>query len=314
MESTDPKLSINPAPSLRSQTYVPTTQLLQLTNFNSTQLSDALRTLSNQLGIGASAARKILEWMATTGKIASYADFKVLMSDEGQLLAQARVNQAPRPDEFKARPIVNTANEEIIANRNTTNIYRASLNKDIQGDFAPRPTKTAAEKPEAIPLERQILSQLITSPKAFASWLVNNRTAFIILRTDPALAYTLAALANPRVQMSPLMLAELAKLLAQMIKLKQGKSVTESVDDVAAEDREQDVLLAENDRGTSVVGGVRNAVSGSPVAPLKDFLLEAERFAEEEIANLWSLTLRKEKEVGQEVMARFAKLQSRRKK
>ncbi len=314
MESIDPKAAINTAPSLRSQTYVPTTQLLQLTNFNSSQLSDALRTLSNQLGIGASAARKILEWMATTGKIASYADFKVLMTDEGQLLAQARVNQAPRADEFKARPIVNTASEEIIANRNTTNIFRAALNQDIQGDFAPRPTKISADKPESIPLERQILSQLITSPKAFASWLVNNRTAFITLRTDPALTYLLTALANPRVQMSPLMLAELAKLLAQMIKLKQGKSVAESVDDVAAEEKEQEILLAENDRGTSVVGGVRNAVSNQPVAPLKDFLLEAERFAEEEIANLWSLTLRKEKEVEQEVMTRFAKLQGRRKK
>ncbi len=315
MESIEPNSSINSSPSLRSQNYVSTTQLLQLTNFDSSQLSDALRVLSSQLGISPSAARKILEWMASTGKIASYADFKTLMTDEKQLFVQARKAELPRNDEFRARQAKDIAREENIANKNSANIFRAALNQDIKGDFAPRNTANKANLvPEQIPLERQILSQLVTSPKTFVSWLVNNRAAFVTLKANPQLAYLLAALANPKIQMSPLMLAEIAKVLAQIIRLKQGKSVSESADDIAAEDKEQDILLTENDRSHNVVGGVRNAVSSLPVAPLKDFLLEAERFAEEEIANLWSLTLRKEKEVEQEVMTRFARLQSRTRK
>ena len=41
---------------------------------------------------------------------------------------------------------------------------------------------------------------------------------------------------------------------------------------------------------------------------LRDFLIEAERFAEEEVANLWSLTLKKEKELEKKVKQGINKL------
>ncbi len=288
--------------------FIPTTDLLKLTNFDSKQLGDALRLLSSELGISASAARKILYKMASSGKIASFADLKAFMSEQSPI---ARPLQAP--DRFQRTSQV-VDQQNAVANRNSANIFRAGLRIDMPQ--APS-NFTAAQStdntsPEQLPVERQILSQLVTSPKAFASWLVNNRAAFASLQTNPRVTYLLTALANPNLQMSPLMLAELAKLLAVLAKLKLGNSASETLDEVATDDKEQEILLEENDRGHNVVDGVRNAISTKAVTPLKDFLLEAERFAEEEIANLWSLTLKKEKAVEQEVLSRFDKLSKQR--
>jgi len=306
MESLDPlqKSSSASLPLASKTSFVPTTDLLKLTSFDSKQLGDALRMLSSELGISASAARKILYKMASSGKIANFGDLKAFMTEQAPTARPAQ-----RPDTF-TKTAATPANQEIIANRNSANIFRAGLRADMPhaaSDFAP--VHQAAENPEPVIAERQILSQLVTSPKTFASWLVNNKAAFISLQNNPRVTYLLTALANPNLPMSPLMLSELAKLLAALIKLKQGKSVTESIDET--EDREQEILLAQSDRSHSVVGGVRDAISAKAVTPLKDFLLEAERFAEEEIANLWSLALKKDKAVEQEVMSRIDKLNKR---
>lgn len=283
-------------------TFVSTTDLLKLTNFDSKQLGDALRMLSRDLGISASAARKILYKMAASGKIASYSELRSFMLNQAPSVA--RVEQ--KPDTFKAQ----ASQTDETANRNSANLYRAALRPQMQmsNDFAPQAANSKEAKiPEKIPGERQILSQLVTSPQIFASWLVNNKAAFVSLQTNPKLTYLLSSLANPNLQMSPLMLAELSKILAQLVKLKQGKSVSESQDETGLEDREQDLLVAEADHGHTLVGGIRDAISSLPIAPLKDFLLEAERFAEEEIANRWSLSLKKDKDVERKILARFNK-------
>ena len=53
---------------------------------------------------------------------------------------------------------------------------------------------------------------------------------------------------------------------------------------------------------------VKGTSAGETVEVLRDFLLEAERFAEEEIANLWSLTLKKEKEIERKLKEGFKHL------
>ncbi len=283
-------------------TLVSTTDLLKLTSFDSKQLSDALRLMSSELGISASAARKILYKMAASGKIASFGDLRAFMLNQAPTVQRT----VQKTDTFKAQ----TPQAEEIANRNSANLFRAGLRPQMQmsNDFAPQALNNKDVKvPEKIPGERQVLSQLVTSPQTFASWLVNNKAAFIVLQGNPKLTHLLTALANPNLQMSPLMLAELSKILAQLVKLKLGKSATESIEDIELEERVQDEVLAETDRSNSLVGGVRDAISNLPIAPLKDFLLEAERFAEEEIANRWSLSLKRDKEVEKKILAKFNK-------
>ncbi len=304
MESIDPlqKANSTSVPAAAKQVYISTTDLLKLTSFDSKQLGDVLRLISSQLGISAPAARKLLSMMATSGKVTSYADLKAFMLEQ----EPAAQRPAQRPETLKAQ----VSQTDEIANRNSANLYRAALRPKMQmsNDFAPQSTNNKEAKiPEKIPGERQILSELVTSPKTFASWLVNNKAAFVVLQTNPKLTYLLSSLANPNLQMSPLMLASLAALLAQLAKLKLGKSSTESIDDVELEERGQELLVDEADRSNSLVGGVRDAISSLPIAPLKDFLLEAERFAEEEIANRWSLSLKKDKAVEKKILAKFNK-------
>jgi hypothetical protein len=148
----------------------------------------------------------------------------------------------------------------------------------------------------------------VTSPKEFASWLVNNKAAFISMRANPMVTNLLIALQNPQIQQSPVMIAEIAKLLAQLVKLKQGSKVGEYNDSERVdEDRDKEDNLEVSDHEHHVVGHIRETIENVAITPLRDFLIEAERFAEEEVANLWSLTLKKEKELEKKVKASLKK-------
>jgi len=105
------------------------------------------------------------------------------------------------------------------------------------------------------------------------------------------------AMTNPNMQMSPALMSIFAAFVANLMKLRQGKQGITEEEEKTKFDKDQTDLVQEADSNNSLVRGVREALNQMPVKPARDFLLEAERFAEEEIANLWSITLKKEKQL-----------------
>jgi hypothetical protein len=141
------------------------------------------------------------------------------------------------------------------------------------------------------------LTELVKSPKEFASWLVNNKAAFIALRSNPQVVNILAAMNNPQIQQSPTLMAHLVALLVQILKLKAGKSTTEDIDEKAKADRDQAAAMESSDHEANIVNTIKQTIETIPITPIREFLIEAERFAEEEVANLWSITLKKERDL-----------------
>ena len=154
-----------------------------------------------------------------------------------------------------------------------------------------------------------LANQLVKSPKEFASWLVNNKAAFIALKANPQATNLLLALQNPNITKSPVLLSQLTALIVQLIKLKANKS--QDIDEKRKEDFDKEQMIADNDHEHHIVNNVKAVASTTTVGHVKDFLLEAERFAEEEIANLWSLTLKKEKELEKKLKSEFDKFRKK---
>lgn len=192
------------------------------------------------------------------------------------------------------RPVVKHLQEQFAQFRETNN--RGNLERFSKQQF------------EAIGLTRPQLTQLVSSPQAFASWLVNNKAAFLMLKTNPQLIQLLMALNNPNLAKSPVLLQEIYKMITQVIKLKRGRSQVEDFDDAVKENLNVAANKEAAEHEASIVHSLRQVTEQAPLGPLKDFLLEAERFAEEEIANMWSLALRKEKELEKKLGAGFQKL------
>lgn len=160
--------------------------------------------------------------------------------------------------------------------------------------------------PQASPI-----TKLVSSPREFASWLVNNKAAFIALRSNPELTYILTALQNPLIKNSPALTMELLKLMVQILRLKSGKLFRTEVEEKIKEEKDLQDSLDMDIHEQSIVNTVRDTVNNVAVKPLRDFLIEAERFAEEEIANLWSLTLKKEKELEKRLKTGLNKLKKK---
>lgn len=148
-------------------------------------------------------------------------------------------------------------------------------------------------------------TQLVQTPQLFASWLVNNKAAFIALKQNPQVANLLLALQNPRITQSPVMMSQIAVLIGQLLKLKQGKGPTEDKDEIRKEKLDRKHQAEFSDEAENRVNSINPVSAVENVKALTDFLLEAERFAEEEIANIWSLTLKKEKELEQKLKEGF---------
>ncbi len=144
-----------------------------------------------------------------------------------------------------------------------------------------------------------LLSGNVTSPRQFASLLVNNKATFILLKSNPVALPFILTMTNPNVSNNPVFFNAISAFVANMMKLKQAKPTRTEEDDQIEHDREQEAHLDEIERKSSVVSQLKEVSSGSRAGKLKDFLLEAERFAEEEIANLWSISLKKEKQLEQ---------------
>ncbi|MCE2928416.1 MAG: hypothetical protein LW817_02155 [Candidatus Caenarcaniphilales bacterium] len=152
------------------------------------------------------------------------------------------------------------------------------------------------------------LTKLVSSPREFASWLVNNKAAFIALRSNPEFTYILASLQNPRLQQSPILISEIVKLMTQLLKLKAGKATTsDDTDENARSIKDEEDATEIYDHEHNIVNTVKTTVESLAVKPVREFLIEAERFAEEEVANLWSLTLKREKELEKQLSSGLKK-------
>ena len=169
-------------------------------------------------------------------------------------------------------------------------------------------SKFSKQNLQAVNFTRPQLTQLVTSPKAFASWLVNNPAVFLMLKSNPQMMQLLMALNNPNLAKSPVLLQEIYKMITQVIKLKRGKSQIEDFDDEVKDNLDAAASQEAAEHEANIVHSLRHVVEQTPIKPLTNFLLEAERFAEEEIANMWSLALRKEKELEKKLGAGFQKI------
>lgn len=206
--------------------------------------------------------------------------------------AKSEALQSDRELEKAFRPILKDMGAQF------RDIKSRELRTSVSDLFNPR---SANHSPTTqIPLPTNL-----SSPKEFASWLVNNKTAFIALKTNPQLTYLLLAFENPQLQKSPVMMAQIAKLVAQLIKLRQGKGLGDSSEEATQEIRNKESLQEEIDHEHNIVNTIKHTFENIGVNPMRDFLIEAERFAEEEIANLWSLTLKKEKQLEKQILRKL---------
>lgn len=259
-------------------------------------LNNLVRMLASKMQIPENIAYKLIRNLMATGKSFSTDDIKSVLGDYisnaennpgkvlNNALARLRSPEAKSDQELERifKPVVSEIKDQFVASRE-------------QG------VRNAAEQlsSKKITTEKNInpemmLTKLASSPREFASWLVNNKAAFVMLRNNPELTYMMMSLSNPRIQQSPVLLAELVKLMAQILKLKQGKT-TNDADEALKDIRDKEDARVIADHQADIVNNLTSTALGVAVNPMRDFLLEAERFAEEEIANLWSLALKKEK-------------------
>jgi hypothetical protein len=268
-------------------------------------LMPMIKLVASQMGVSEMIASRLLRKLLSSGQAITFTDLKNFLvqylqtnqvndSKTSALFEELRTRSANASSEKQLeaafKPIIREMNDQFIQSRNQSS-------RTAQALFFSRDGAQGAASSLPIPV-----TPLVTSPKEFASWLVNNKSAFISMRANPEVTNLLIALQNPQIQQSPIMIAEIAKLLAQLIKLKQGSKVTEFDDSERVdEDRDKEYNVETSDHEHHVVSNIRETIENVAITPLRDFLIEAERFAEEEVANLWSLTLKKEKELEKKV-------------
>lgn len=269
-----------------------------------------VKMLASKMQVSELVAFRFLRKLLGTGQAGTFSDLKEFLS---QYLQDGSPTEAKRNELFNQ---LRTRSSEAVNDKQLEAAFKPVL-KDFGDKFEQARAQNIREnqsalfnaKSEYVPAQpRMPLTQLVSSPKEFASWLVNNKSAFIAMRANPEVTNLLLALRNPQIQQSPVLVAEITKLLAQLIRLKQGGKVAQ-VDDSEKldEERDQEFNIAAGDQEHTIVGGIRETIESVAVTPLRDFLIEAERFAEEEVANLWSLTLKKEKELEKQVKAGLKK-------
>lgn len=276
---------------------------------NPKELDQLVSILSNKLAMSARAARQLLYKISSSGQGQTYTGFKdfadkliaALESNNkvevqqltGKQIAAEKQGQATSPAEANSSKDLAT----LLVKLNQINQNSGNIAKQ---QWLQNANINQIQPPQAI--AQQALSQLVSSPQTFASWLVGNKTAFASLKGNPKLTYLLMALANNKIPMSPALMARLVELLGQAMKLKQGKGGISKVEDDEGDERTHDAIQEAIDHEHTVVDGVKNVINDIPVKPLRDFLIEAERFAEEEVANMWSIALKKERELEKQVL------------
>ncbi|MBT6842666.1 MAG: hypothetical protein HOA17_02575 [Candidatus Melainabacteria bacterium] len=269
-------------------------------NISDKDLGVLARFLASRLNVSEFMAFKMIRKFVGTGQASSLTDIKNFFLDFVKSGASERTQeqnakafeQLRRPEtqsktgselEATFKPIVKDLGDEFVAYRQQATRNQANL---VSKGLANTHVTT---KPQ--------LSNLITSPQAFASWLVNNRAAFLMLKSNPKLVQLLMAINNPNIAKSPVLLQEIYKMITQVIKLKRGKSQIDDIDEVTKENLDHAASMEASEHEANIVHQLKHVIEQMPIKSLRDFLLEAERFAEEEVANMWSLALKKEKEL-----------------
>jgi hypothetical protein len=155
------------------------------------------------------------------------------------------------------------------------------------------------------------MSRNVLSNKDFASWLLSSPPALASMMTKRDYTNMLSAMMNKNIldRSSPLFLAQMGSLVAQLLKLKQGKvnSTAGMEEEQKLEDTVQEDKISSAEHTHSIVDSVRNVINTIPINSVKDFLLEAERFVEEEIALFYSIQKSIEKEILNQVKKKVKK-------
>ena len=145
------------------------------------------------------------------------------------------------------------------------------------------------------------MSKNVLSNKNFASWLLASPPALASMMTKRDYTNMLSAMMNKNVldKSSPLFIAQMGSLVAQLLKLKQGKTNTTAgiEEERKLEENVQEDKVSSAEHAHSIVDSVKDVINTIPIKSVKDFLLEAERFVEEEIALFYSIQKSIEREI-----------------
>ncbi len=299
----NPSIQLDGGGTLRSKQLDPLIQListrLQVSNYT------AFRVLRNLMAGSSATTYNEIEQFLTKflNESTSQRQVSELAGDLQNL------QKKPETTEQNLRPIVDRLKYGLIQNREIRNqnpIKNSALNSQIAFD-----QDRFFGSNQARVLDANNLSDIVQSPRAFASWLVNNKAAFISLKANPNVTNLLIALQNSQINQSPVMLSQIAILISQLLRLKAGKSLTEDKDEIRKEKLDRMLQIEAHDHESGIVKNIKDTVAQGNLANLKDFLIEAERFAEEEIANLWSLALKKEKELEKKFKSELDKIRKK---
>jgi hypothetical protein len=216
--------------------------------------------------------------------------------DEGVRIKPAE--KGIRPDEYSHQPIYKDFSREI-------NLVSAA---GVGGREQLRLPKVLISEDRT---NFDSMSRNVLSNKNFASWLLANPPALASMMTKRDYTNMLSAMMNKNIldKSSPLFIAQMASLVAQVLKLKQGKTNTTAgieeerkLEEIVQEDK---VSSAEHTH--SIVDSVKDVINTIPIKSVKDFLLEAERFVEEEIALFYSIQKSIEREILNQVKKKVKK-------
>lgn len=289
------------------------TNQINLSNLSTTRgsfvpnqdISALAEVLARKLGIPETVAFRVVRKFLTTGTVPNLKALEDYISKSGEFKVLAGKIKQPEQKRQNQNLIAKADdnNEAQVSLRPILKEIKVNLNRGQQAEIRNEVDKLFTKK-EGLPqidAAKIPVTKLVSSPQAFASWLVNNKAAFIALKSTPQAAYLLTAINNPILMQSPMMVSEISKLIAQLFKLKLGKQYSEALEDRVIEEREQELLAAAAHDRHSVVSDLGGTAETIEISAMKNFLLEAERFAEEEVANLWSLVLKKEREIGEKL-------------
>lgn len=275
-------------------------QLMSSGSLSSKELTPLVKLLASRLQISELMAFKMVRKFMGTGQASSFSELQDFLLE---------FTKAPQNYQTANKQPVVKQLQELNRETDTQKLEKGfqNITKNLKDIFLQdKILKARAEgsrlletslRPEGLREAPIHLTKLVSQPKEFASWLVNNKAAFIALRAYPNVTNILAAMQNPQIQQSPVMMAQLVALLVQILQLKAGKSPTDDLDERVREERDLKASMEDAEHEANIVNTVKQTIESVPIAPIREFLIEAERFAEEEVANLWSLTLRKEREL-----------------
>lgn len=290
-------------------------QMLSSGSISNKELTPLVKLLANRLQISELMAFKMIRKFMGTGQATSFSELKDFLVEFTK--APTNYEAANKQPVVKQLQELNQKTDSNEIDKGFQNITKNLKDIFIQDKILKARTEGAkllyTSQNQGLPNAKLPLTSLVTRPQEFASWLVNNKAAFIALRANPEVTNIVIAMQNPQIQESPVMMAQLVALLVQILKLKAGKSPTEDLDEKAKADRDQAYAISDSEHEVNIVNTVKQTIESLPESPIREFLIEAERFAEEEVANLWSLTLKKERDLEKKLNKGLEKFRNKKK-